>query len=173
METKITHTIAFDAPVELAYDFVTTWAHWPEWYPATLRVECEKGPALLGAKAVEHVKKLGLLGTLHWVVVARDRPRRFVMETTAIEMPLFSRAKLRITYEFRSAEGRTHLERTWTYELPTRALRLLDRVHLRRNFTAESDRALALLKGLVEAAARRARTEEARQSDQAHARAAP
>src|SRR5262249_4210965 len=107
-----------------------------------------------------------------WRAAVCERPRRFTMETTAIDMPLFSRVKMRITYEFRSVAGRTHLDRTWTYDLPSRALQLLDRLHLRRNLIAESDRALSRLKRLADAAALSARAAP-RPNDEGHARTAP
>lgn len=149
--TTLTHTILFEAPLALAYDFVTTWDHWPMWYPATQSVECAPGPARLGTSAVERVKKLGLHGTVRWKVLECDPPRRFAMEATEIEMPLFGGVKMRITYDFSAEAGRTRLDRTWTYELPTAMLELLNRITLRRNLALESERALLNLKRLLEA----------------------
>src|SRR5215472_14931369 len=137
MQTELRHTVFFQRAIDDVFDFVTTLEHWPRWYPATLRVECDHGPLRAGARAVEHVRKLGLPGVLHWVVTECERPRRFAMETTAIHMLLFGRAKLRIEYELHAESGGTRLTRVWRYELPPPILPVLDRLYLRRNLIAE------------------------------------
>ena len=147
---EMQHTISFLGAPEAVFDFVTTLGHWPRWYPATLAVEGQTTrPAQAGDTAIERVRKLGIPGTLHWTVLESRRPSRFVMQTTAIDMLLFRRARLWISYDFMAADGGTRMVRTWRYSTPG-LVALVDRIHLHRNLREESDVALGRLRALVE-----------------------
>ena len=144
------HTISFSGAPEAVFDFVTTLGHWPRWYPATFAVDGQTTrPAQAGDRVIERVRKLGIPGTLHWTVLESRRPSRFVMETTAVDMFLFRRARLRISYDFVAADGGTRMVRTWRYSTPG-LLALIDRIHLHRNLREESDVALGRLRALFE-----------------------
>jgi hypothetical protein len=77
-------------------------------------------PSEVGDTVTEHVRTLRVVGKLRWITVVSARPWRFVVETTAVEMPLMRRARPRITYAFEPPKPPlaldTRMVRTLEYE---------------------------------------------------------
>jgi len=150
---RIEHSVWLDATPEAAYDYLTTLRHWCRWYASTIAMEGQTdAPSVVGDTATEHVRTLGVVGKLHWTTVESIRPGRFVVETTAVEMPLLRRSRLRITYAFeppkRPLELQTRMVRTLEYEF-TGVARVLDRIYLHEHLKRKTTLALAKLQGLV------------------------
>lgn len=150
---RIEHSVWLDATPEAAYDYLTTLRHWCRWYASTIAMEGQTdAPSVVGDTVTEHVRTLGVVGKLHWTTVESIRPWRFVVETTAVEMPLLRRSRLRITYAFeppkRPLELQTRMVRTLEYEF-TGVARVLDRIYLHEHLKRKTTLALAKLQGLV------------------------
>jgi hypothetical protein len=148
---QIRNEVLFQRPCEVAFDYVTTLGHWTKWYPATHAVEGDADrPAKTGEAVVERVRKLGLDGTLRWVVRSSERARHFEIETTSVDMPIFGGAHLHLTYDFEPAAGGCRMHRLLEYSLKPGLLRaVIDRVHLYRDLTRETEVALRKLQALV------------------------
>ena len=147
---RMQHTVSFAASRGVAFDYVTTMGLWPKWYPASVSVEGQTSrPAQKGDRAVERVRKLGIAGSLHWVVLDSQRSTHFAMETTSIDMLLFGRGRIRIRYDFEGTGETSSMVRTFEYDLPS-WLWLLDRLHLHRDLSNEARQALPKLQALVQ-----------------------
>lgn len=107
---RISHDLVVDRPVEAVFDLATTAKYWPEWHPATVRVEGDVDvPARLGSRITEYVNIGGLDGSGTWTVIAYQRPRRLVLAAdTAI-------GHLEIAYSASVDADGTRFERTLTY----------------------------------------------------------
>lgn len=147
---RMQHTVSFAASRGVAFDYVTTPGLWPKWYPATVSVEGQTSrPAEKGDRVVDRVRKLGIAGSLHWVVLDSRPPAHFSMETTSIDMAVFRRGRIRIQYEFEGTGKTSSMVRTFEYDLPS-SLWLLDRLHLHRDLRSEGTHALGTLQVLVQ-----------------------
>ena len=150
---RIEHSIWLDATPEAAYDYLTTLRHWCRWYASTIAMEGQAdAPSAVGDKVTERVQVLGVVGKLHWTTVESIRPRRFVIETTSVEMPVMRRARLRITYAFEPSERpldtSTRMVRRLDYEF-TGIARVLDRIYLHGHLKRKTALALRKLQALV------------------------
>jgi uncharacterized protein YndB with AHSA1/START domain len=103
----VSHHFVVDRPIQAVFDVVTTTRFWPEWHPATRRVEGDVDhPAQRGDRITEHVTIAGIEGSGTWVVVEHDPPRRLAMETD------LAVGHLRITYQLSAAgDGSTRFQR--------------------------------------------------------------
>ena len=92
--THLRHEIVVNRPIAAVFAVATTARHWPQWHPATLRVEgAVHGPARLGDRIVEHVRIAGHEGSGVWIVTVCDPPRRLVLDS-----PDAGIGHVRITY---------------------------------------------------------------------------
>ena len=150
---RIEHSVLIEATPEAAYDYATEPANWCHWYTGTVGLDGKTGVPLAGGDTfTEYVKSFGVQGTLRWNTVESARPRRFVIETTSVDMPLIRRARLRITYLFdplqNPAARHTRMVRILEYEFNGIA-HLLDRVYLHRHLTHKASFALMKLQELM------------------------
>jgi hypothetical protein len=150
---RIEHSVWLEATPEAAYDYMTTLRYWCRWYSGAVAMEGQTdAPSVVGDTVTEHVRALGVVGKLRWITVESARPRRFVVETTAVEMPLMRRARLRLTYAFEPPKPplalHTRMVRTLEYEF-TGVVRVLDRVYLHEHLKRKTAFALTKLQGLV------------------------
>lgn len=153
MSRRMEQSVVLNVLPEAAYDFVTTLRNWRRWYPGTIDMRGQTDlPAVAGDTVIETVRKFGVNGTLHWVVVESVRPRRFVIETTWVKMPMMRRSQLRVIYTFvpqkDSRATATRMVRAFEYEF-TGIARVLDRLYLHQSLKRKSAAALTGLKGLV------------------------
>jgi uncharacterized protein YndB with AHSA1/START domain len=111
---------------EDVFDFVTTPANWPKFWPLTIRVEGETvAPLALGGHCIEHVWVGPWRGRFAWTASEVSRPNRFVLTGEAIteDLPremlaLLRDVPCRIEYTITSDAGRgTHFERVMTYPI--------------------------------------------------------
>jgi uncharacterized protein YndB with AHSA1/START domain len=107
---QLRHGFVIDRPVEAVFDLATTARYWPEWHPATLRVEGDvEHPAQLGDRITEYVNIGGLEGSGTWTVIAYQRPRRLVLAADT------AMGHLEIAYSASVDAGGTRFERALTY----------------------------------------------------------
>jgi uncharacterized protein YndB with AHSA1/START domain len=103
---RMSDELVCDPPIEEVFDVVTTARYWPQWHPATRRVEGDvDGPTQLGHRITEHVTIAGTDGTGTWTVVERDRPHHLALETD------LHVGHLRISYWFSATAGGTRCRR--------------------------------------------------------------
>jgi uncharacterized protein YndB with AHSA1/START domain len=81
--SHLRHEIVVNRPLAAVFAVATTTRHWPQWHPATLRVEgAIDAPARLGDRIVEHVRIAGNEGSGTWVVTVCEPPHRLVLDST-------------------------------------------------------------------------------------------
>jgi uncharacterized protein YndB with AHSA1/START domain len=146
--------VTIAAPVAVVYDYVTTPAHWPEWHPSSMRVT---GPAAghsleVGEECTEEFLVAGHRGVTGWTCRERVPEKRWMIEASMERGGTGT-----ITYDFERAGAGTQFTRTFRYAMPNFAYEILNVLVIRRRIAAESDRATAGLKKVLEA--RVARTE--------------
>jgi hypothetical protein len=97
---RVSHHFVVDRPIQAVFDVVTTVGRWPQWHPATRRVEGDiDHPARLGDRVTEHVTIAGIEGSGTWTVTEYDTPRHLALEA---DLPF---GHLRIGYRLEVAEG--------------------------------------------------------------------
>ena len=107
------------------FDFVTTPANWPKFWPLTIRVDGDTAaPLALGAQCVEHVWVGPWRGRFAWTASESAVPERFVLTGEAIteDLPkemlaLLRDVPCRIEYTITPQDGGTHFERVMTYPI--------------------------------------------------------
>ena len=139
MKTRIQNGIFIDQPIEKVFDTVTTIGHWPKWVPDTVEVFGQTDePAQQGDEFTEKVKTLGFArGTVSWRVVGCERPNRWSMESTSIDLPLLNplggrNLKITVAYLLTSEGSGTKFERTFSYDSPTLLFEIANRLHVKK-----------------------------------------
>ena len=79
--TRVYTTIQIYAPVERAFDYVTTPGNWPEWHPSSLKVSgaTDHSPKP-GEQVTEEFYVAGRRRRVVWTVREREAPRRWLIE---------------------------------------------------------------------------------------------
>jgi uncharacterized protein YndB with AHSA1/START domain len=131
---------------EAVFDFVTTAGNWPRWHPSSLAVSgATAHSGALGEVIQEDFLVAGYRGHAHWTVVARQAPRRWV-----IEGKVDGGGEGTLTYRVTPAGGGARFEREFVYPAPNLAFALLDRLYVRARIERESANALQRLQRLLE-----------------------
>jgi uncharacterized protein YndB with AHSA1/START domain len=107
------------------FNFVTTPANWPKFWPLTIRVEgATAAPLALGQQCVEHVWVGPWRGRFNWTASEVSRPQRFVLTGAAIteDLPremlaLLRDVPCRIEYTIANEGSGTRFERVMTYPI--------------------------------------------------------
>lgn len=146
--TAIRHEVVIAQPPELVFAYVTTPAGWPAWHPSSIAVHGMVDHSLLrGEQVTEDFVVAGYRGQAVWRVLARDAPRRWM-----IEGEIDGRPAGHVTYRLAPDAGGTRFERELVY--PSRHLLFLvmNRLRIRARVEAESAEAVRRLKQVLEAA---------------------
>lgn len=144
--SRVYKTIQIDAPVERAFDYVTTPGNWPAWHPSSLKVSGATDHSLKpGEQVTEEFYVAGRRGRVVWTAREREAPRRWV-----IEGQVQGGGSGTITYILTPHADGTTFEREFAYTMPNPLLALLDRLVLRRRVEAQSTEALRRLKQVLE-----------------------
>lgn len=152
MSRALHHEVIFERPIEQVFEIATTMGHWPRWHPATHAVTGQTlEPGQLGDEADEKMLTARFFpGRIVWRVVACDPPVGWAIIATRIEVPLLSRASVRVEYTLSEHARGTRFHRTFEYRLP-RHLWLFDRLYFRKKMESESVEGLRRLRELIEA----------------------
>lgn len=147
---RMQHEIHIARPAALVFAYASTPALWPQWHPASLRVEPgAEHPLAAGATFEEDIKTSGRDDHLSWVVSECEPGRVWAARAASRN----SQARIFIRYRFEPAPGGTRFVRELEYELPGLWLRLANVLLLRRRIDAESRLSLQQLKQRCEAQA--------------------
>jgi len=150
---RMQHHIQIACAPAQVYDYASTPALWPEWHPASLRLEPGADrPLTLGETFEEDIKTAGRDDHLSWKVTECEPGRIWAARAISRNHG----ARIFVRYRFAASNGGTAFQRELEYELPNVWLRLLNLVLLSRRIDAESRLSLQQLKQRAEANARRA-----------------
>ena len=147
--------VLINAPAAAVFDFATTPANWPRFWPITLGVSGDVDrPAAVGARWTEQVQISFWRGEFHWVAAERNRPVSFVMrgrsQGEGWAGKLLPSTTGQIAYTLTESAGRTHFHRVMEYPDPTLVLKVMDVLVMRRAMTRAINEALQALKTIVE-----------------------
>jgi uncharacterized protein YndB with AHSA1/START domain len=152
---EIIADVVINAPAAVVFDFATTPANWPRFWPITLSVTGDvKAPAAVGARWTEQVKISFWRGEFHWEAAACTRPTSFVMRGRSYGHgwlgKLLPSEPGRIAYTLTETDGRTHFHRVMDYPDANLFLKVLDVLVMRRAMTRAINQALEALKAIME-----------------------
>ena len=144
--TRIDTVVEIARSPQEVFDYATTPGNWPKWHPSSLAVSGETDhPLRVGERVTEDYIVAGRRGRTVWVVVERDAPRRWKIESLGAKG-----GQAWITYTFTDLGDRTRFERELLYRMPNLLAALLDPVLTRGKITEESLVALRQLKRVLE-----------------------
>ena len=146
--TTIRHEVVIGQPPELVFAYVTTPASWPRWHPSSIAVSGMVDHSLQrGEQVTEEFLVAGYRGRAVWRVLARDAPRRWM-----IEGEVGGRRAGHVTYRLAPDDGGTRFEREFVYPSPHLVFLVMNRLRIRARVEAESAEAVRRLKQVLEAA---------------------
>jgi uncharacterized protein YndB with AHSA1/START domain len=145
--SHVVNRIEIAAPPERVFNYVATPANWPRWHPASRAVRgiTDRTPKV-GESVVETFEIAGRGGDATWTTVELDPPRRWVISSGT---PGGSYAY--IVYTLSAKDGGTVWERDLTYRGPNLLFGILNVLQIRTVMESDSAKALANVKGQVEA----------------------
>lgn len=112
------HSVQVRAPVERAFDFVTTASNWPRYHAASAGVKGEgvDRPADRGDVIVEHARTAaGYRGRLIWHVIELARPSRWVIDGFFPVGRIWRRHAGTISYDFHAHGDSVEVVRAMEY----------------------------------------------------------
>lgn len=143
--TRMQHQIEIAGnPIDvLAY--ASTVSRWPEWHPSSLRINGQKGSLHAGARFEEDIRAGGRDGHLSWVVDEYLPGRRWVAQAHGDQG-----LSLVLTYECEAEGEATRFVRTLEYQFSGLALRIANRLLLRRRIDRESAASMQALREMAQ-----------------------
>jgi hypothetical protein len=143
--TRMQHQIDIAGdPIEvLAY--ASTVTRWPEWHPSSLKVDGQGGPMYAGGRFEEDIKAGGREGHLHWEVIEYLPGRRW--SAWAQDDHGLS---LVVTYECVARGDGTRFVRTLEYQFSGLAMRIANRLLLKRRIDRESAASMLALREMAQ-----------------------
>jgi uncharacterized protein YndB with AHSA1/START domain len=144
--THVRTEIDIDRAPHDVYEYVSTPSNWPRWHPSSIAVKGNANHSLaLGESVVEEFNVAGRHGFATWRVVARDADRLWQIEGEIDGHPAGV-----VTYMLTKSGTGTHFVRLFDYRSRTILFAIVNALGLRDRITAESEKALAQLRVLLE-----------------------
>ncbi|WP_271407845.1 sterol desaturase/SRPBCC family protein [Pseudomonas sp. Q1-7] len=143
--TRMQHTVEIARSPEQVLAYACTATRWPEWHPSSLRVEGPSGPLPAGSRFEEDIHAGGRAGHLSWDVLEYSPGRHWratARGTHGLELVL--------TYECEGSAGGTRFIRTLEYGFSGLAMRIANRLVMRRTIERESAESMRQLKEMAE-----------------------
>jgi hypothetical protein len=139
--TRMQHQITIAGnPIDvLAY--ASTVSRWPEWHPSSLKVDGPGGPLHAGSRFEEDIRAGGRDGHLSWAVNEYLPGRRWSARALGD-----NGLSLELTYECEVEGDGTRFVRTLEYQFSGLAMRLANRLLLKRRIDRESQASLLALR---------------------------
>ncbi|MET0779028.1 MAG: SRPBCC family protein [Pseudomonas mandelii] len=143
--TRMQHQIAIaGTPIDvLAY--ASTVTRWPEWHPSSLKVEGQGGPLHAGLRFEEDISAGGRTGHLSWEVNEYLPGRRWSAWARGDHG-----LSLVVTYECESQGDGTRFVRTLEYQFSGLAMRITNRLLLKRRIERESAASMLALRDMAQ-----------------------
>ncbi|MFJ3371394.1 SRPBCC family protein [Pseudomonas sp. NPDC086251] len=142
--TRMQHQINIAAnPIDvLAY--ASTVTRWPEWHPSSLKVEGQRGPLHAGVRFEEDIRAGGREGHLSWIVDEYLPGRRWCARARGDHG-----LSLVVTYECEAEGDGTRFVRTLEYQFSGLAMRIANRLLLKRRIANESAASMRALREMA------------------------
>lgn len=142
--TRMQHQIDIAAnPIDvLAY--ASTVTRWPEWHPSSLKVEGQRGPLHAGVRFEEDIRAGGREGHLSWIVDEYLPGRRWCARARGDHG-----LSLVVTYECEADGDGTRFVRTLEYQFGGLAMRIANRLLLKRRIANESAASMRALREMA------------------------
>ncbi|WP_010460949.1 SRPBCC family protein [Pseudomonas mandelii] len=143
--TRMQHQIAIaGTPIDvLAY--ASTVTRWPEWHPSSLKVEGQGGPLHAGLRFEEDISAGGRAGHLSWEVNEYLPGRRWSAWARGDHG-----LSLVVTYECEAQGEGTRFVRTLEYQFSGLAMRITNRLLLKRRIERESAASMLALRDMAQ-----------------------
>jgi hypothetical protein len=143
--TRMQHQIEIaGSPIDvLAY--ASTVSRWPEWHPSSLKINGQKGSLHAGARFDEDIRAGGRDGHLSWVVDEYLPGRRWSARADGDHG-----LSLVVTYECEAEGDSTRFVRTLEYQFSGLAMRIANRLLLRRRIDRESAASMLALREMAQ-----------------------
>ncbi|MGB6215025.1 SRPBCC family protein [Pseudomonas mandelii] len=143
--TRMQHQIAIaGTPIDvLAY--ASTVTRWPEWHPSSLKVEGQGGPLHAGLRFEEDISAGGRTGHLRWEVNEYLPGRRWSAWARGDHG-----LSLVVTYECEAQGEGTCFVRTLEYQFSGLAMRITNRLLLKRRIERESAASMLALRDMAQ-----------------------
>jgi hypothetical protein len=143
--TRMQHQIAIaGTPIDvLAY--ASTVTRWPEWHPSSLKVEGQGGPLHAGLRFEEDISAGGRTGHLRWEVNEYLPGRRWSAWARGDHG-----LSLVVTYECEAQGEGTRFVRTLEYQFSGLAMRITNRLLLKRRIERESAASMLALRDMAQ-----------------------
>jgi hypothetical protein len=118
---------------------------WPQWHPSSLKVEGQSGPLHAGARFEEDIRAGGRDGHLSWEVNEYLPGRRWSAWARGDHG-----LSLVVTYECEADGDHTRFIRTLDYQFAGLAMRIANRLLLRRRIERESSASMLALREMAQ-----------------------
>jgi hypothetical protein len=143
--TRMQHQIVIAGNPINVLAYASTVTLWPQWHPSSLHIDGPKGPLYAGARFEEDIRAGGREGHLSWEVAEYLPGRRWS-----------ARAKgdhglsLVVTYECDATGEDTRFVRTLEYQFSGLAMRIANRLLLKRRIDRESAASMQALRDMAQ-----------------------
>ncbi|EJM69656.1 sterol desaturase [Pseudomonas sp. GM49] len=143
--TRMQHQIVIAGhPVDVL-TYASTVTFWPQWHPSSLRIDGPKGPLHAGARFEEDIRAGGRDGHLSWEVAEYLPGRRWSARAQGDHG-----LSLMVTYECDATGEDTRFVRTLEYQFSGLAMRIANRVLLKRRIDHESAASMQALRDMAQ-----------------------
>lgn len=143
--TRMQHQIVIAGhPVDVL-TYASTVTLWPQWHPSSLRIDGPKGPLHAGARFEEDIRAGGRDGHLSWEVAEYLPGRRWSARAQGDHG-----LSLVVTYECDATGEDTRFVRTLEYQFSGLAMRIANRVLLKRRIDHESAASMQALRDMAQ-----------------------
>ncbi|MEB0048111.1 MULTISPECIES: SRPBCC family protein [unclassified Pseudomonas] len=143
--TRMRHQIDIAGNPISVLAYACTVTRWPEWHPSSLRVEGQSGALHAGARFEEDIRAGGRDGHLSWEVEEYLPGRRWSAQAQGDHG-----LSLMVTYECETFGDGTRFVRTLNYRFSGLAMRIANRLLLKRRIEHESAASLRALRDSVQ-----------------------
>ena len=124
--------------------YASTVTRWPEWHPSSLKVDGPRGSLHAGARFEEDIRAGGREGHLSWVVDEYLPGRRWIARAHGD-----NGLSLVVTYECTAEGDGTRFVRTLDYQFSGLAMRIANRLLLKRRIDRESAASMQALREMA------------------------
>ncbi|QAY86597.1 sterol desaturase/SRPBCC family protein [Pseudomonas arsenicoxydans] len=143
--TRMQHQIAIAGSPMDVLAYASTVTRWPEWHPSSLKVEGQSGSLHAGARFEEDIRAGGRNGHLSWEVNEYLPGRRWSAWARGDHG-----LSLVVTYECEADGDHTRFVRTLDYQFAGLAMRIANRLLLKRRIERESSASMLALRDMAQ-----------------------
>jgi hypothetical protein len=142
--TRMQHQIDIAANPIAVLAYASTVTRWPQWHPSSLKIDGQDGPLHAGSRFEEDIRAGGREGHLQWVVDEYLPGRRWSARARGD-----NGLSLVLTYECEAEGDGTRFVRSLDYQFSGLAMRIANRLLLKRRIDRESAASLQALRDMA------------------------